>query len=97
MAIGFEATKAGLNARIGQLVVNLTSAFEDVERVSAWGGRLSDAEMLAEVSGLTQDDVDDFRVVAADLENLRLTAFGQRAQPEASNFFFNAILARAYN
>lgn len=97
MAVGFDTSKAGLNARMGQLVVNLTGAFEEVERVAMWAGRLTDEEMLARVAGMTQGDVTEVRAVIADLENLRLTAFGQRAQPEASNFFFNAILARAYN
>lgn len=92
MAAGFQVTKDALNQRLGSVVVAGESWFEDVERVAAWLAATPDATLTA--LGFTTDDVAQVKSAFADLDNLRLTAYGQRAQTPASNFFFWASKLR---
>jgi len=47
-----------------------------------------DAELTA--LGYSAADITLLRASFVDLDNLRLTALGQRTQPAASNFLFNS-------
>ena len=99
MSVGITAkmSAANINDRLGQLVVNLREALEDVSQFK----RFVDLQFPTDVilkAFMTYDDADAalFRSIVSDLENLRLTAIGQRAQPGASNFFFNADKAAGF-
>lgn len=92
MAIGFQVTKAALDQRVGAIVVAGESWFEDVNRMAAWLASATDADLIA--LGYTQAEVTSLKGMFIDLGNLRATAYGQRAQSPASNFFFNATKLR---
>lgn len=96
MAAGFQVTRDALNQRLGAIVVSGEAWFEDVERLAAWLAAATEAELVA--LGFTNSpnggEVAAMKSALADLENLRLTAYGQRAQPAASNFFFWAAKLR---
>ena len=92
MAAGFQVTKDALNQRAGSVVVAGEAWFEDVERLAAWLAATPDASLTA--LGFSTDDVAQMKSAFADLDNLRLTAYGQRTQSPASNFFFWAAKLR---
>lgn len=92
MAAGFQVSKDALNQRAGAIVVAGESWFEDVERLAAYLAATPDADLAA--LGFTSPDVAAVKSAFVDLENLRLTAYGQRAQTPASNFFFWASKLR---
>lgn len=92
MAAGFQVTKDALNQRLGSVVVSGEAWFEDVERLAAWLAATPDADL--ESLGFSTSDVAQMKSALADLENLRLTAYGQRTQSPASNFFFWASKLR---
>jgi hypothetical protein len=92
MAVGFQVTKASLDQRVGSIVVAGEAWFEDVQRQAAWLAAQPDADITA--LGYTSEDVALVKSSFVDLENLRLTAYGQRTQSPASNFFFWASKLR---
>jgi hypothetical protein len=92
MAAGFQVTKDALNQRLGSIVVAGEAWFEDVERLAAWLAATPDADLVA--LGFTSGDAAQMKSAFTDLDNLRQTAYGQRAQPAASNFFFWAAKLR---
>lgn len=92
MTVGYQVTKAAIDQRVGSLVVAGESWFEDVNRTSGWAATALDADLIA--LGYTQAEVTALKGAMVDLSNLRLTAYGQRAQTPASNFFFNATKLR---
>ena len=92
MPAGFQVTKDALNQRAGSVVVAGESWFEDVERMAAYLAATPDGDLTA--LGFTGGDVAGLKSSFVDLDNLRLTAYGQRTQPAASNFFFFAAKLR---
>lgn len=92
MAVGFQVTKAAIDQRVGSIVVAGEAWFDDVNRMSAWLAGSLDGDLTA--LGYTAGEVTQLKGSFIDLGNLRLTAYGQRAQTPASNFFFNATKLR---
>lgn len=92
MAAGFQVTKDALNQRAGSIVVAGESWFEDVERLASYLAATPDADLTA--LGFTSGEVASLKSAFTDLDNLRLTAYGQRAQTPASNFLFWASKLR---
>lgn len=92
MAVGFQVNKAAIDQRAGAIVVAGEAWFEDVQRLAAWLAATPDADLVA--MGYSAGDVAQLKSSFADLDNLRLTAYGQRTQPGASNFFFWAAKLR---
>jgi hypothetical protein len=89
MALGFPVTQTDMNQRVGQLAVAVRDVLTiDVPKVKATVDSLNDAALTA--LGYTAADITLLRAVVVDLDNLRLTATGQRAQSPASNFLFNS-------
>lgn len=99
MSVGYTSRVSApeINERVGQLVVNLKSALDEVRKFKAFIDLQfpTDAALKA---FMTYDDADVtlFRATLVDLENGRLTLTGARAQPGASNFFFNADKVTGY-
>lgn len=92
MSAGFQVTKDALNQRAGSIVVAGEAWFEDVQRMAAWLTATPDADVVA--LGFTQGEVSALKSAFTDLGNLRDTAYGQRTQAQASNFFFWAAKLR---
>lgn len=92
MAVGFQVTKAAIDQRVGSIVVAGEAWFDDVKRMAAWLAATPDADL--EALGYSNGDVAILKSSFADLENLRLTSYGQRTQPATSNFFFWAAKLR---
>ena len=97
MSVGYTARTdaAAINDKVAQVSIQLREALEEVKKFKAF----IDMRFPNDTAGnnalkafMTYDDNDVtlFRATITDLDNLRLTAVGQRAQPGASNFFFNA-------
>ena len=97
MTVGYTAqTDAqAVNTKIAQLTIELRQALEEIKKFKAF----IDMRFPNDTAGnnalkafMTYDDADVtlFRSTITDLDNLRLTAVGQRTQPANSNFFFNA-------
>ena len=92
MAIGLPSTIADVSAECGRSVVDLVNA---MNHCSALNTMLNDADRYGGQAGLVAlgaSSADATLLIAsfADLQNLHLTAHGQRAQAVASDFFFNA-------
>jgi len=92
MAAGFQVTKDALNQRAGAIVVAGESWFEDVQRLQTYLAATPDGDLTA--LGFVSGEVASLKSAFVDLDNLRLTAYGQRAQTPASNFFFWASKLR---
>lgn len=91
MSAGFQVTRAGLDQRLGSVVVAGQAWFEDVQRLAEWLADRSDQDLTA--LGYAAEEISQIRALT-DLENLRKVAYGQQAQPAASNFFFNVEALR---
>jgi hypothetical protein len=99
MAVGLPSTLADVSAACGRAVVDLANA---MNKCSAMNTMLNDANRYNGTTGLIAlgaSSADATLLVAsfADLQNLSLTAHGQRAQAVASDFFFNAKLLMGVN
>ena len=92
MAAGFQVTRSALDQRIGAIVVAGEAWFDDANRMASWLAAQVDADLVA--LGYTQAEVTAMKGAFVDLANLRATAYGQRAQSPASNFWFNATKLR---
>jgi hypothetical protein len=92
MSAGFQVTKAAIDQRVGSIVVAGESWLDDVRRQAAWFAATPDADIIP--MGYAAEDVSLLKSSFVDLENLRLTAYGQRTQTPASNFFFWASKLR---
>lgn len=86
MAAGFQVSKDAINQRAGSIVVAGEAWFDDVKRLAAYLAATPDADLTG--LGFTSGEVAGLKSSFVDLDNLRLTAYGQRTQPATSNFFF---------
>lgn len=92
MSAGFQVTKDSLNQRSGSVVVTLEAALDDVARLKAWLDARTDQEIID--LGFDQAGVTLLKSSMTDLDNLRLTAYGERAQDPANNFLYFASQLR---
>lgn len=99
-AIGIEAqiNKASIEVESMQVIVQLEAALENIADFHAYLARAFPTDQnLADFLSYTLADAQAFRGAITDLENLRLTAIGQRAQTPANNFLFNAQKLKGWN
>jgi hypothetical protein len=87
---GLPATQYDVDRAAGQVVVDLDNA---LAAVAAFNVMLNDADRFGGQAGLVAlgySDVAATMLINAfgDMSNLNATARGQRAQPDASDFFF---------
>lgn len=87
MSVGYSAGKTDVDARAGQLSMQLRNTFADVVRFKAWLDAQTDAQLTA--LGYNSTDITALRASYTDLYTLRQVAYGVQATG-ASNFFFNA-------
>lgn len=101
MTAGNSATKLDLDRAMGSAVTTLAQALDQCAGISELLGDASRAFTITNNGGVfTSDkltalgyDADDITLIAeafGALAQLRLVAYGQAAQPAASNFFFQA-------
>lgn len=89
---GSRYSPQDIQQRSGQIVQNIINAFDDLVSYRNYILRnYPDAASLATFLGSTQPEATKILNSLTDMENLRLTAYGQRAQSPANNFFFTAI------
>jgi hypothetical protein len=94
VAIGFQASKDGLNQQLGSLAASAAHLFDQANVLITWAAQNNDAALTP--LGFSAGEVTSFRTYVADLTNWRDTTYGQRAQTPATNFMFNIAQARAY-
>lgn len=91
MPVGLTATigKQDIDRRAGQLVVQLENILSEIQKFNEYLGTFTDAELEA-FGAYSAEERQLLKGSFIDLENLRLTAYGQRAQSPANNFLYNA-------
>jgi len=86
--LGFDTSKAAIDARAGQLALTLRDTFVQVVTFKAWLDTQTDTQLIA--LGYVQAEVTLLRAAYVDLTNLSNIAHAQGTQPAASDFFWNA-------
>lgn len=85
MAVGYQVTRAAIDQRAGSTVVAVEAALDDARRMKAWLDTQVDADLVT--LGYTSGEVAVLKSSFTDLDNLRQTAYGLRAQPTAASAF----------
>lgn len=88
MAAGFPIDKQQIDAKVGQVVLNLREACEDARAFKVWLDEQTDEVLLG--YGYTEADVTLVRAAVAALDKLARIAVAQETQPAADDFFFHA-------
>jgi hypothetical protein len=88
MRVGIEVSKDLLNARAGDVVVQLRDALARVGRVAEFLGRTTDEDLGR--LGLTEDEAYLLRVAFERLDTVRLVAYGQAAVTDPVDHFEHA-------
>jgi hypothetical protein len=88
MSVGFPALKPDIDARTGQLVVELRDTFAKIATFKAFLDARDDAALMA--LGYSSGDVTLLRAAIFDLDKLRQVATAQATQAAPNDFFFNA-------
>lgn len=86
--IGQQINKYTVDNYTVEVIKTLREGLDQAVQLKNWVDAQSDESLTA--LGYEEEDISSLREVATDLFNLRQTAYGQREQPGASNFFFHA-------
>lgn len=92
MSVGYAITKADIDNSVGNGVVQLLEGFERMMDLKGKLDLISDQELGEAPYDYTPDEVALLRASLTDIAALDAVAYGRQAQPEPSNFFWNARL-----
>jgi hypothetical protein len=84
MAVGFPALKTDVDARSGQLALQLRDTLRQVQLFKAWLDTKTDANLLA--LGYAQADVDLLKSAYTDLDQLRQVYEGSATRTPAYDY-----------
>ncbi len=83
---GFPSTKDVLDARMGNLAVQVRDALDAAVRLKAWLDTKTEADLVE--LGYTSAEVAVIKSAFTDLAALRAVANAQQSVPTANNFLF---------
>ena len=84
--VGFPADKAALDARAGNLAVQLRDSLDAAARLKSWLDTRTEGDLVA--LGYTAAEVAVLKSAYTDLAALRQVANGQQTVGTANNFLF---------